>query len=245
MGVRKLNATTYKITEHGSFGRVNMYLLIGKDKALLIDSGYGKSDLKKIISKLTDKPVTCMLTHGHCGFIGGSDVYPTFMNTKEMKNYDLHGSEEFQKKHHLPVHKKASAPFPMVFEPIDLGERTVYVEKTPGHTLGSVCFFDPSTRTVFCGDTINPLVSLGLDDSTSVTQYQGSLLKIQRLCEEYKIKKYQGSHNFFTMNNDIMTDLFYCIEKILDSQKGHNYKKQLSWGKKTRFLSASIVWRKI
>ena len=46
MAVKKLAENTYRISEWGAFGPVKMYLLIGNERALLIDSGYGK-----IISK--------------------------------------------------------------------------------------------------------------------------------------------------------------------------------------------------
>ena len=55
----------------GAFGPVKMYLLIGNERALLIDSGYGKIDLKGIVARLTDKPVTLMLTHGHLDHASG------------------------------------------------------------------------------------------------------------------------------------------------------------------------------
>ncbi len=46
MAVKKLAENTYRISEWGAFGLVKMYLLIGNERALLVDSGYGK-----IISK--------------------------------------------------------------------------------------------------------------------------------------------------------------------------------------------------
>ena len=49
MGIKKLYYNTYSISEFGPFGFVKMYLLIGSNCALLIDSGYGKINLKKIV----------------------------------------------------------------------------------------------------------------------------------------------------------------------------------------------------
>ena len=46
MALKKLAENTYRISEWGAFGPVKMYLLIGNELALLIDSGYGKIDLK-------------------------------------------------------------------------------------------------------------------------------------------------------------------------------------------------------
>ena len=49
MAVKKLAENTYRISEWGAFGPVKMYLLIGNERALLIDIGYGKIDIKSSI----------------------------------------------------------------------------------------------------------------------------------------------------------------------------------------------------
>lgn len=57
---------TYAINE---FGLATTYLLVGEEKALLIDTGCGVGDLKEVISKLTDKPCTRLgqRRFWHCG----------------------------------------------------------------------------------------------------------------------------------------------------------------------------------
>ena len=55
MAIKKLYENTYRISEWGAFGPVKMYLLIGNERALLINSGYGKMDLKSIVTRITDK----------------------------------------------------------------------------------------------------------------------------------------------------------------------------------------------
>lgn len=46
MAVKKLAENTYRISEWGAFGLVKMYLLIGKERALLI------SEMKKEIAEI-------------------------------------------------------------------------------------------------------------------------------------------------------------------------------------------------
>ncbi len=42
-----------------------MHLLVGKDSALVIDTGFGLVNLKEAVNRLTDKPVKVINTHGH------------------------------------------------------------------------------------------------------------------------------------------------------------------------------------
>src|SRR5215207_10158385 len=44
---------------------VLMYLVIGRERAVLIDSGFGVGDLRAFLGALTDRPLTVLLTHGH------------------------------------------------------------------------------------------------------------------------------------------------------------------------------------
>ena len=70
--VKEIYENTYSILEKGFEGLdAYMYLLIGEEKALLIDCGYGIIDLKKIIGEITDKPLICVCTHGHHDHVMG------------------------------------------------------------------------------------------------------------------------------------------------------------------------------
>lgn len=142
MAVKKLAENTYRISEWGAFGPVKMYLLIGNERALLIDSGYGKIDLKSIVTRITDKPVTLMLTHGHFDHASGSAPFDAYLHEKDFDVYDRHSDPEFLK----PYCKGKIIPKahlkPLLPCTIDLGGRKVEVIHTAGHTPGSVCMLD-------------------------------------------------------------------------------------------------------
>ena len=80
MAVKKLAENTYRISEWGAFGLVKMYLLSGNERALLIDSGYGKIDLKSSIVRHHAGGVRgkaqgadCGDEKGDCGNQGGRE----------------------------------------------------------------------------------------------------------------------------------------------------------------------------
>ena len=61
--VTKIGEDTYRFTE-ASFGTdVYMYLLIGTEKALLIDTAYGFTDVPAAIRQITDLPLIVVNTH--------------------------------------------------------------------------------------------------------------------------------------------------------------------------------------
>ena len=43
----------------------NAYLLVGEEKACLIDTGNGFCDIGKAVHELTDKSIVVINTHGH------------------------------------------------------------------------------------------------------------------------------------------------------------------------------------
>ena len=59
---------TWEIDE---FDLTGCFLLIGEEKALLIDCGYGIGDLRGAVEQLTDKPVELVISHAHPDHCGG------------------------------------------------------------------------------------------------------------------------------------------------------------------------------
>ena len=59
------------------FGEQSPALLVGTEKALLIDTACGDYDLAGLVQKLTDKPLTVVLTHGHGDHAGGAFQFET------------------------------------------------------------------------------------------------------------------------------------------------------------------------
>ena len=59
--IEKLHEDLYCIRETES---VNIYVILGEEKALVLDTGYGYGDLIGEIRKITDKPVSYTHLHG-------------------------------------------------------------------------------------------------------------------------------------------------------------------------------------
>ena len=68
------------------FRLVNAFLLEGKNKAALIDTGCRIGNLKNIVRELTEKPLVILMTHGHFDHLGGIGQFEenvAYMHPKE------------------------------------------------------------------------------------------------------------------------------------------------------------------
>ncbi|MEM7742687.1 MAG: MBL fold metallo-hydrolase [Pseudomonadota bacterium] len=52
--------------------RANMFLIRGRDRDLLVDAGMGVASLSKFLAPLLERPVVCVLTHGHVDHVGSA-----------------------------------------------------------------------------------------------------------------------------------------------------------------------------
>ena len=76
--VEKIAADTYVISEYKHWEETHCYLLCGTERAILIDTGLGVANIKKVVENLTDLPVTVLTTHVHWDHIGGHKYFKDF-----------------------------------------------------------------------------------------------------------------------------------------------------------------------
>jgi len=166
-------------------------LVIGSEKAAVIDTGLGLANLREVVEQLTDKPVIVLNTHGHLDHVGANqlfdmsyiheaDVEMMLSATREQRlhgycDFFMPGNTEmceFAKKNMVP-----DKPFKYEFvkegDKIDLGDVELEVVAFPGHSPGSVAYVDRRDNVVFCGDSLLFRVQLGSRES--LAQYLDSL----------------------------------------------------------------------
>ena len=76
--VENIDDKTYIISEYRHPENTHCYLLIGSERALLIDTGLGICNIREEIEKITEKPITAVATHAHWDHIGGYKYFPDF-----------------------------------------------------------------------------------------------------------------------------------------------------------------------
>src|SRR5437762_8741555 len=132
-----------------------IYLLIGADKALLIDTGAVADSkamplAKTILELLPEKdhkklPLLAAHTHRHLDHRAGDPQFASLPSTQVVP-FDLEGLRAFFGFNNWP---NGTAH-------LDLGDRTVDVIPTPGHNKTHIAFYDDRTGILFSGDFLLP-----------------------------------------------------------------------------------------
>ncbi len=173
--VYKVTDNTYAIYEPNQWQEAISYLLIGTERAMLVDTLQGIGDLKAVTDQLTGLPIILMNTHSHYDHVSGNYQYETIYgrntpytlaNAKGKSNAEIGNAvtaDTIWK--NLPAGfdygTYESKPYEIDKfvddgEIIDLGNREIRVVFTPGHSPDSVILIDKENRMMFTGDTFYP-----------------------------------------------------------------------------------------
>ena len=63
--IEQIDRDTFSISEYKHWEETHCYLLCGEKCAILIDTGLGVSNIRKIVDSLTELPVMAVTTHVH------------------------------------------------------------------------------------------------------------------------------------------------------------------------------------
>ncbi|MBP5348220.1 MAG: MBL fold metallo-hydrolase [Bacteroidaceae bacterium] len=204
---RKLDDHTWIGNGHRLYNE-SLYLVEGNKSAVLIDAGVRIPELDKIVAKITSKPVTMILTHGHGDHVGGAGPFPEVWVSPADEQMFLSNLRGYQGK---IVHLTDG-------QVIDLGDRKLEVMFTPGHTAGSVTFFDKANHYGFSGDAFG---STNLLVFTYLSNVVASAAKVEKYIKENNIKflfpgHYSGD-NLETPQR--VTDIKEMCQEVLDGKR--------------------------
>jgi len=220
---------------------VNMYLLEGDTDALLIDCGTGLGDIPGEVRKLTDKPLTVVITHGHLDHDGAAAqfdhvyMHPLDIPLSEQMYAMAPKFRESYVRSRVPVRNPGADVDELVATiqdngtvtrlPVedghifDLGGRTVEVIHTPGHSLGSICLLDRENRLLFNGDICNGeslLMNIGPSCST-MQVYHEAMKKLWSREGEFDYILW-GHDNLDKCDKTIIQDYIEASGKLISGE---------------------------
>lgn len=232
----QINKGTWEIDE---FDVASIFLLEGKDKALLIDTGMGVGDLRGAVEMVTDKPLTVVLSHGHIDHTGNArqfrevwlhpaDQHMPIPDTLERRRSDVEHIAQRQKgsigapysmfnlyPYDIDVDlREPSELMPIIHnlydgQQFDLGDRVITVYECPGHTAGEVMFLDETNRMLFAGDAVN--YNLLLLGGIPLERTLQAMKRIRDMGERYD-GIWNGHHDFRALGMPLDDD---CLENII------------------------------
>ena len=169
--VYKIRPGVFAIYEPYQFEEVISYLVVGTQKAVLFDTGMGISNIQAVVEGLTKLPVSVVNSHTHNDHVGDNwrfgDVYGM---ATDFTRTNARGSTVDAQAELAPG--QVCGDLPKGFDPksyrtrafhiyhwlrdgdrLDLGDRTLEVMSTPGHTPDSIVLLDERNGLLFTGDT--------------------------------------------------------------------------------------------
>lgn len=163
------------------------YVVVGREKALVIDTMMGYEDVRAVAETLTNLPLMVVNTHGHCDHIYGNIYFKeAYIHPKDMEL----AKQQFAD----PRFQAAVEPLglkPAEFREVregdvfDLGGLVLEVYETPGHTAGSIILLDRADRILFTGDTIIEQTWMQLEECMPMETLLESLHKVQTIRDAF------------------------------------------------------------
>ncbi len=159
------------------------YLVVGQDKACVIDTMNGYTDLYGAVRKITDKPLVVVNTHGHPDHIFGN----VYFEEAYLHPADSGLARMFaESPEYLALcreHGWTMPPFRDILpgDVIDLGGRTLEVFGLPGHTPGGILLLLREDRILFTGDSVNHHLWMQLDGCLPLHEFVKELDRVMFL----------------------------------------------------------------
>ena len=234
--VSELKPSLYHIAEPlGVF----MTLIVGEEKALLLDTGYGIGRLDETIAEITDLPLIVVNSHGHLDHVLGNRFFgEAYLHPTDLQVYQSHTTQD-AKRYVAGMQSAHPELFPADFSPdaylsdqktavlpteegdvFDLGGVSLTVVHAPGHTPGGIALLDDRDRLLLVGDAASHHVWMFLQESTSIATYIQSLRKLQTLGNQFD--GIIASHVPVALPKDLIDRLIHCAENI-DPEKSVPY----------------------
>ena len=202
----------FALVEPHQFQEAISYLIVGRERASMFDTGIGLVPIRPVVEQLTRLPIEVLNSHTHFDHVGGNaefdrilalDTPYTRANMRGFPATDLKGEVEPASFCHgapkgasvATFHTRAWKATRTVadLEKIDLGGRILEVLHVPGHTPDSVALLDRAQGLLWTGDSYYEGTIWLFVPETDLEAYEASMARLAALAPG--VKKLLPAHN--------------------------------------------------
>jgi glyoxylase-like metal-dependent hydrolase (beta-lactamase superfamily II) len=227
-------------------GDVWQYLIIGPEKAMLIDTAWGLGNQKGLVDKITGgMPLIVANTHYHSDHALGNVLYDrVYCHEYDMENiktvvkpgawdrfsneyveYDLNDLPEYKD------YELIGVPHGHIF---NLGgDYDIELFWTAGHSAGQAMFIDRKGRNIFAGDDVisdriscgaGPQKGLFYQEYCNLTSYRD---RLDILCTRLDEFDYIFSGHFANnLENSVLLNILEALNEVIADPKRYTYKEE-------------------
>lgn len=191
--VQALDADTFVIRQsvRSNFEAPFLYLLFGRDRALLVDTGAEGGSIRPTVDRLVDewlaahkrKQIALVVAHSHShgDHVAGDAAFQARPDTTVVGLKPADVAAFF-----------GIGRWPDEVVPFDLGGRMLSILPTPGHQAAAIMVYDPRLKILLSGDTLYPgrlyiPVNFLADNRASVD-------RLARFAARHPIRAVLGAH---------------------------------------------------
>jgi glyoxylase-like metal-dependent hydrolase (beta-lactamase superfamily II) len=207
--VYEVQPGVFALYEPRHWEEVISYLVLGRNRALMWDTGMGFVPIRPLIESLTQLPVTVVNSHTHFDHIGGnwefgdvrthSNPYARLRSEGGLEDVWRNETTLEKLAEPLPaVLPKRTRPFDITKfvhddERLDLGGRVLRVIASPGHSPDHICLLDENNGLLFTGDIFYEAPIYVAGEGTNFADFVASTHRLAALVPQ--VKALLPSHN--------------------------------------------------
>jgi glyoxylase-like metal-dependent hydrolase (beta-lactamase superfamily II) len=219
--IETIDENTFVISEYKHWEETHCYVLNGTERCLLIDTGLGVENIKEQVQRLTNKPITVVSTHVRYDHIGGHKYFNDFyvheaerewinggfpLTIEQVRHFLVEEPCDFPKDFDVRTYELfEGVPTRLLRDEdtIELGERTVRILHTPGHSPGHICLYEEEKGYLYTGDLIYIGELFAYFPSTDPVAYMNSIKKLLPL----SVSKILPAHHDLKVPLSIIEDM--------------------------------------